>query len=756
MAKKRCKTKKMASAGDTKTTSNTGSDVENYDMNTSQRRLMEQGFHPAVTSSTPEEVERKWLSRIDPLIDRVTLEQFMRQRKGLADESAVTPRHLTTAMLLFRSEIQPNRAAKQTTGTGDNTLATILNTVDVGGEIANRVFRQGWKSVLNAAVTSSATWEAVANSAKIWDFNASGLRADGSSGVFLAVTPECTIEELNTASGIDPYGLGSAISLSGWSTKAIKYEREIYLSIYLIYNRIMRKSHGGEAYKQKRKAEKIIPVDFMTQEILSAVKNIREIKGIWGTSPFVRNFQNQLFRPSAIFAATRLRRMLNHISQQRTALRVLYFEKIPFLDRRMIAVILRECPNVCMVGIYDCPLIHFGDVLCLIDLIYEVNHGRREAGFPEITAFDFYPRYNHGTPFQSATSATYGLTWGPHKLDVVQRGFFNIILKGFMKAKKMNLGLLFDKDKAFCEYLDRVPCYPLAVPIFLDALHRFCEARDEDSKTKAMYDLLKPVRLGLDRWIEYDQQTRYVFRMRQNLVFCSSCGYETLEEFYSALARDSRPHRRVCAGCILQRWLDEEADHLKGYKKQALNTLYPDWNGLDFNNDAPMPQVAKGMIRLRSTVSVRPNINCTTVDHEGVMYTRQVMLDLLRDNKIHWDSLKRLPKLVELLSNGTIWGDFYNKCNNLDVYGRAVRCVAEQDEQREEKSSFIRSRFDGGMPDTDEELQRPARGVVGIPCHDLDSAVMFYAGLTTKGWGAREQPAEKHCYLAEKLEDAFW
>lgn len=68
-------------------------------------------------------------------------------------------------MLLLRYESKYVRAAKKPANTGDNMLATMLNTIDVGGEIANILFQQGWTSVLNTAITSSTTWKAVANSA---------------------------------------------------------------------------------------------------------------------------------------------------------------------------------------------------------------------------------------------------------------------------------------------------------------------------------------------------------------------------------------------------------------------------------------------------------------------------------------------------------------------------------------------------------------------------------------------------------------
>lgn len=48
---------------------------------------------------------------------------------------------------------------------------------------------------------------------------------------------------------------------------------------------------------------------------------------------------------------------------------MLHFEKTPFLDRRVLAAVLRACPNLTMLGVYDCPLIHFGDVICILDMI---------------------------------------------------------------------------------------------------------------------------------------------------------------------------------------------------------------------------------------------------------------------------------------------------------------------------------------------------------------------------------------------------
>lgn len=74
-------------------------------------------------------------------------------------------------MLLLRYESRYSGIAKAPSAAEKNLLATIFNTVDIGGEVANHVFAEGWKTVFNAAVTSSTSWLSIAHSA-VSDFPA--------------------------------------------------------------------------------------------------------------------------------------------------------------------------------------------------------------------------------------------------------------------------------------------------------------------------------------------------------------------------------------------------------------------------------------------------------------------------------------------------------------------------------------------------------------------------------------------------------
>lgn len=65
-------------------------------MDRSQQRLLKQGFHPAVTSKTPSEIEKAWLARVDKLIQRPSREQFLGQDPNSENEFDIPFRYLTT------------------------------------------------------------------------------------------------------------------------------------------------------------------------------------------------------------------------------------------------------------------------------------------------------------------------------------------------------------------------------------------------------------------------------------------------------------------------------------------------------------------------------------------------------------------------------------------------------------------------------------------------------------------------------------
>ncbi|KAM4058486.1 ribosomal protein [Hirsutella rhossiliensis] len=728
MARRSNKSGRNAEAGKSST-------ITKYNMELSKQRLEEKGFHPAVTTKSHDELLNLGGAMMQRHRHRPTRDQFFKGEGDTNRAGFVQPRHLTRALLVINKHLDAGRFDDQAAGAAtENTLARLLNTAHIGGLVSEFIFANGYKSVHSVALTSTQSWAALVAGTRIWDFLAGKFCADGPALTFIAVTPEYTVGEFKDAETKDLHGLGADNSQSSWFAEAMAAETDIYVSISQLHHQLSKRCRHGPQ------------LGALTEELVKYTRQLSDVKRIHESNQFKSSPQCQLFDPPAYFALTRLRQMMNQIYEKRATIRVLHFQKTPYLDRRILAVILRSCHYVEMIGIYDCPLIHFGDVLCLLDLIHEINSERRKKDLPLIKAFDFFPRFHGGMPYQDIRAQTYGLTWGPDSLEIVQRGFFGIILKAFMKAGAMQLDLLFTKGQAFCDFLYNVPNYTLAVVSFLDALHRYVDLQRRRNPTKnelkqTVYDLLKPVRIGLED-VENDWPRWYTGIMGNHLVFCSSCGYKMLQEFFTALSRVGRPLTRVCAGCLLQRRLDLEPDHLKGEKKHVLDSLFPRHDGLRFNKDASLGQGARGLIRLESTVSKRPSAPLVTVNDDGEEYLPHYLEPLLRDNKIHFDSLQGLPGLGELVGDGALakkkWTQAMDRCHKLDMYSRLVRRVREEsgDPKGNRGPNPSERRIDGGMPDHVDERQPPRQqGNSGQRLsHSFSSVVGLEKYLYDKGW----------------------
>jgi hypothetical protein len=397
-----------------------------------------------------------------------------------------------------------------------------------------------------------------------------------------------------------------------------------------------------------------------------------------------------------------------------------------------------------MVGVYDCPLIHFGDVLCILDLIHEINNERVANSQPVIEAFDFGPRFLAGMSFKHDNAAAYGLTWFPCKLDVVQRGFYMIILKAFMKARAMKLSLLFDENKAFRRFLFRVPNVPFAVPCFLDALHRYVEILSKGSvrnheRKQAIFDMLKPVRLNIEEDFHRDWPNWYQYNMDSDVLFCCSCGYEALQDFFTAHSRDVQlPHQRVCAGCILQRYLDKEICRAFPEKNAALDSLFPRWDGLKVNKPAPILKGTK-VLHLKTIKNQRPQEPVLRMLENGRLESPQSQRALVVDGKVHWDSLEGLTALNCLADGlegvGWRWGHFLNQCHQIDIVFRTTRLLMDsRSDLSPAEICLLGQLCPTGKQDHAEELQCGRDKAQGQMSHTFVTALSKHCLLAKDEW----------------------
>lgn len=388
-----------------------------------------------------------------------------------------------------------------------------------------------------------------------------------------------------------------------------------------------------------------------------------------------------------------------------------------------------------MLGIYDCELIQFGDLIPLLDIVFEINEERQIGNLPEIQAFDFYPRYHDSSAYKN-DKAAYGIISAPQPLDIVQRGFYGILMKAFFKAKAMNLEILFDPQSALRSYLFKVPNPPLSVLCFLDGLHRYSSLcgkghKHQLSKQKALYDILKPVRLGLEYGIDNDWPNWYKHSMGRKLHFCCSCGYEMLPQFFEDYSLRQDWSSSVCSGCHLQSVHDSEAADKFQSKFDALSCLFPNWNGHIFNKDAPIESSLNSLIKLVTTNTKLDVLPVGTMDAEGNFNRSNARGALARHNKLPRDSLQALPLLHDLVNGkdaAAKWAEFSRLCKFIDVddrlHDQLEREQADMYETRGEVAPKAPPKGYGWLGHGDS-----------IPCHTFSTAADFhFSGLEVKGW----------------------
>lgn len=421
---------------------------------------------------------------------------------------------------------------------------------------------------------------------------------------------------------------------------------------------------------------------------------------------------------------------------------VLHFHKTPLLDRNLLAIVLRACPHVKMLGIYECPMLHLGDVIFLLDLIHEVNLERDKQNLPHVETLDFYPRYHAGMPYKSDWEfETYGFSWKCQNNDRLQRGVLEVVMLAVLKSREMKIGLLMDENAAFMTYLSNIPMVPGKVFAFLDGLYRYLDlkaskSKDEGAIMQAMYDLVKAVRGGLEP-LKKDWPRYYLDKMGKRVAFCCSCGYELLNEFFSNDQINLQSHIRHCSACILRCALDEEEDHLKLQTQGIMAGFYPDWNPADFNLDAPILAEGRDLIRLKTTKAVRDPAPSMILLPDGEFYQPPHAIEFVRDQKFHFDSVQGLPTLATLL-----------KADGLRQKARDAALIADAKRALSLVSldlypdlflvkptpALIRMVTAQGVPDHYDEGQGrpPARrpGYMRIPpTHTFNSAVAMYKTL---------------------------
>jgi hypothetical protein len=139
--------------------------------------------------------------------------------------------------------------------------------------------------------------------------------------------------------------------------------------------------------------------------------------------------------------------------------RNLQLHRIPFLKTDVLALTIPMMRNLKVLGIYQCPLIHIGETLRLLEIIQvdKIQEKKHQI------SLDFYPMYHVGPiPFPGNTGHTgsFGVTWdnwnGDTRLAIWQ--LVSIIIPQAIEARQDFLS----KHTMFRQWLDKTPCWRVA------------------------------------------------------------------------------------------------------------------------------------------------------------------------------------------------------------------------------------------------------------------------------------------------------
>ncbi|KAH7269657.1 uncharacterized protein BKA55DRAFT_496968 [Fusarium redolens] len=638
-----------------------------YGPKESRERLESKGYHPLITSMTKEEVEASYGEKRKKSLDKPSYSKYIHGKK----EQGFEGRYTSDKNLLIKATESSFESKDETT----ELIKEVFNgTHPQGLLIAQHLASLGIKQLEKLALTRPREWDTLSKGMAIWDFTTNKFHGEPSGHVFLCLFPKISQGAFSKSPAHEESREQEVLAREN----IIRMIRWIFaqcgpteLPAWHLEEKIKMQTEGPspEVLRCLTTGTKPPPVVVNMTRSIQDISELRHMMGDHVDQP-----EHLDYYISKQVALKNMFGLLTNIFNRRTNIRVLHFQKTPLLDRRLVACILRACPHITTLGIYQCPLIHFGDVICLLDLIHEVNLDRGRQSLPLVEALDFYPLYHAGMPFKVPPSERlskaemdrgmepetrefhgYGITWTYMPNEVLQRGVFAILLKAVLKARKMGIRLLMDKDAAFMRYLSDVPMLPGIIFQFLDGLYRYLdlkEAGSEDNTAmkRAKYDMILAVRTGLqspyrNTFDPSDDVTRQV-----TSLFCRSCGYEMLDIFFCNQQMRLPAHRRTCAGCDFQACLDKQSDHLKHHELKLMGLfLETDWDPKGFNIDAPVHDDGQELLSLHTRETTRdpppPRVHLPNGEFDQPSYQEQLVCEHKQNN----DCLQGLPTLQGLL-----------------------------------------------------------------------------------------------------------
>ncbi len=146
----------------------------------------------------------------------------------------------------------------------------------------------------------------------------------------------------------------------------------------------------------------------------------------------------------------------------------IHLHRIGFLDARLLTLLIPKMRYLRVLGIYQCPMLHVGETMRLLELIKTDRPLERENQ----VYLDFYPTYHQGPADLPSGqrnplfTGEYGVTWDNFGEDSC-KAIWAIVFRVYHQAIKQGFDIT-APGTAFRQWLDRGPCWK--VDITLEAI----------------------------------------------------------------------------------------------------------------------------------------------------------------------------------------------------------------------------------------------------------------------------------------------
>lgn len=259
-----------------------------------------------------------------------------------------------------------------------------------------------------------------------------------------------------------------------------------------------------------------------------------------------------------------LQRMIFSMYKGRDCFEIIHLHRIPYLTFETLYHVIPYMRNLKVLGIYRCPLIHFGLILRLFRMMAKPH--RIEVSKPP-ARLDFYPRYHVGPKAEAGeySNGSFGVTWENSKLDT-RLAIWCYVQKAMIIAKKIGIAedCIVSPQSALYQWLEKI-CWNVG-PTLQALLHD--TYADDPEQLAALFDF--PLTRGKK------ENLKYKFPYWKNSSWCGTCGEQVLNIFFTYLELANRERRTYisgpplkCLGCKLAQHLANEDDHYQSFEKKV-------------------------------------------------------------------------------------------------------------------------------------------------------------------------------------------